>query len=439
MPLGSPVGNKLGRTKVVLVTISIWSAMFLGNVVNASAEISKSPDNYQFQDGDKPYGFHTVFATSAIKLYQILISPSRGTNCPMTPHCSKFGMMAFSRYNPLKAWTVTADRLHRCGHELQYYPLAAVDGQLRFVDSSIMVSTKVLTPDVDDAVYFADAPDGLSTDSNTEVDDGVTSRGMAVENEDLLWEFANNLMIERDYNRAITEFRRLLYYYPTTRHDITANVSLFRCYYRIGEFLDAIHLGEDLIVGKNGVFYEKEIGFLIGASYFNLNNYSRTVLFLSELDSHNDREVQDKSDLLVGLAYASKHDWGNAERQFLKIDQESQYYPNAQGCVEMCQQGLNLKFKSPTKAGLLAIVPGMGYLYAGYKQTAFSALIVNGLFMWGTYEAYDRGNTGTGVMLSLLSFGWYSGNIFGSVASAKRRNIYVEESLVPQFNIGVYF
>ena len=105
----------------------------------------------------------------------------------------------------------------------------------------------------------------------------------------------------------------------------------------------------------------------------------------------------------------------------------------------MSREGEKLGLRNHTTAGILAIVPGLGYSYDGYKQTALSSFIVNGLFIWATVEAFRRDNQSIGTMLGILSFGWYTGNIYGSVVSAERRNIKLKEDLLLKFDIGFQF
>jgi len=92
--------------------------------------------------------------------------------------------------------------------------------------------------------------------------------------------------------------------------------------------------------------------------------------------------------------------------------------------------------KNPAVAGVLAVVPGLGYLYDGYKQSAIASFIVNGLFIWGTVEAFRQDNKGLGVVLGLFSFGFYSGNIYGSITSAQRKNTKEKDDLISQFKLG---
>ncbi len=82
----------------------------------------------------KPYPFHHFVTLGAIRAYQILISPSKGDICHMHPHCSLYGYQAFKQYNSFRAFLMTADRLYRCGHDLDNYETIDVDGSVRFFD-----------------------------------------------------------------------------------------------------------------------------------------------------------------------------------------------------------------------------------------------------------------------------------------------------------------
>ena len=68
-----------------------------------------------------PYPLHKVMTLGAIRMYQLLIAPSKGTKCSMYPHCSLYGQIAFSEYNPIQAFAMTADRLFRCGRDISEY------------------------------------------------------------------------------------------------------------------------------------------------------------------------------------------------------------------------------------------------------------------------------------------------------------------------------
>ena len=67
-------------------------------------------------------------------------------------------------------------------------------------------------------------------------------------------------------------------------------------------------------------------------------------------------------------------------------------------------------------------MPGAGQLYAGRTKDAVIALVVNGLFIAGAWESYQRENYVASAVLVLFEMGWYSGNIYSAVNSAHRFN-----------------
>jgi len=54
--------------------------------------------------------------------------------CPMHPTCSNFGIEAVRKYGFLLGSAKALDRLHRCGHDLRYYPTTDDDGRIAYED-----------------------------------------------------------------------------------------------------------------------------------------------------------------------------------------------------------------------------------------------------------------------------------------------------------------
>lgn len=67
-------------------------------------------------------------------MYQGGASLSKGQSCPMSPSCSEYGRLAVRHRGLLIGVLLTADRLHRCGHDLQWYPPAWNSAGLRAAD-----------------------------------------------------------------------------------------------------------------------------------------------------------------------------------------------------------------------------------------------------------------------------------------------------------------
>ncbi len=80
-----------------------------------------------------------------------------------------------------------------------------------------------------------------------------------------------------------------------------------------------------------------------------------------------------------------------------------------------------------TAQTLNALLPGAGYLYIGQKTSAFTALLLNGLFLFAASEFFIHGHNAAGIITTLFESGWYFGGIYGAGEEAKYYNERVYE------------
>ncbi|MCB1110551.1 MAG: tetratricopeptide repeat protein [Chlamydiia bacterium] len=114
--------------------------------------------------------------------------------------------------------------------------------------------------------------------------------------------------------------------------------------------------------------------------------------------------------------------------------------PSKQYIAELLQT-YDSKKKSVKKAQTLnALLPGAGYLYVGQKQSALTAFLLNGLFIWASVHFYSKGNYAAGAIFTSFEAGWYFGGIYGAGESAKLYNerLYEQEAY-PILNRQGYF
>ncbi len=129
------------------------------------------------------------------------------------------------------------------------------------------------------------------------------------------------------------------------------------------------------------------------------------------------------------MAFANVGDWERARDGFLEIGSSSSYSAVAAQHAGIAEAAMNENWKSPTTATLLGIVPGAGYWYAGHKQSGVAALIVNGVFVFATIEAFKHDQNVLGGFLSLFSASWYASSIYGSFRAAHRYNDRLQAEL----------
>jgi tetratricopeptide (TPR) repeat protein len=94
--------------------------------------------------------------------------------------------------------------------------------------------------------------------------------------------------------------------------------------------------------------------------------------------------------------------------------------PSYLGCFLDCY---NNNKKSVGGAQLLnALIPGAGYLYIGQRKSAFTAFLLNGLFIAAAYEFFHHGHVAGGIITTCFEAGWYFGGIYGAGEEAKYYN-----------------
>ena len=80
------------------------------------------------------YRFIGSPAIQALDIYQRYISPAKGASCPMDPSDSAYARQAIGRRGLFMGVLMTADRLHRCGHDVGHYPLVRTSRGLKYSD-----------------------------------------------------------------------------------------------------------------------------------------------------------------------------------------------------------------------------------------------------------------------------------------------------------------
>lgn len=78
--------------------------------------------------------------------------------------------------------------------------------------------------------------------------------------------------------------------------------------------------------------------------------------------------------------------------------------------------------RNPRLGGLLGMIPGMGYAYAGEYANAFRSLILNSLFIYGMVDTARNNHWGGFAVITFFEITWYSGSIYGGIDASHRYN-----------------
>lgn len=342
-----------------------------------------------------------------IDQYQHYLSEIKNSKCPMYPSCSNYGLTVFKNYPFWKAMLLTADRMIRCSHDHKYYPATFEYNKLSWID---LPANLTLTPNL-----IAGYSSRVYTDA-FKLREGADSTLLFI-----------NLLINKGlYENALTEIYR--------KHFQEQNVSPIYyekellCYDGLDKELEGINHYYSF---PASIQRQPKISFRIAKIYYNCLNFKEAAKKLKEVISNTEDSILlHKSHTLQSLILFREDRTELAKKELIKAKK----YTNSTIEINKSQAILNdyshLKKKSPTKAALLSIIPGLGYLYSGHKGSAITSFVINSLLGYATYTSLKSNNYGTAILTGFLSLTFYIGNLKGAAKSAQRYNQYQKRRIV---------
>jgi len=244
---------------------------------------------------------------------------------------------------------------------------------------------------------------------------------------------AEAFLAEGEFYRAITEYKRYLYFFPDSERTAYVHLQIGMAYYRGEEFAAAIEA-----FSKARQYYPDE-HFATAAFY---EGVCRSRLHQPEQAQNDfnrvlavDPDGPLAPSALAGLSLTALElqDLAGSRQALGRL--ASDYPHTAQG--EAARDALPLVVdtetrprKSPVAAGVFsALVPGSGQLYAGRPRDGLMAFLVNGLFIAGTAVAIDHDNGPAAVLLGAAGLPFYLGNIYGAANAAHQWNLSLARDL----------
>ena len=86
--------------------------------------------------------------------------------------------------------------------------------------------------------------------------------------------------------------------------------------------------------------------------------------------------------------------------------------------------------KNPRLGGLLGMIPGMGYAYAGEYGNAIRSIILNSIFIYGMVDTANKDQWGAFAVITFFELTWYSGSIYGGIDASHRYNQHRRDQLL---------
>jgi tetratricopeptide (TPR) repeat protein len=256
---------------------------------------------------------------------------------------------------------------------------------------------------------------------------------------DQLLIFAEQLMREGEYFRAITEYRRFLFYYPDDPRRAMVHFSIGLAFYRGESYVEALQTFQEVTQHYPNTAYGKQAWLWQGESLIRQGQYTSAEQIykaITEQFPYDRLGQQARYQRAWALLY--QRQWRNAATQFQQVAPDSDLYQSAQLLAQEALVGERLPTKSPVLAGIFSgLLPGSGQLYNGRLGDALLAFFLNSLFIVGAIEAIHSDAPAIACVLSFFEAGWYAGNIYGAINGSHKYNRHTTEAFLG--NLGNRF
>lgn len=245
---------------------------------------------------------------------------------------------------------------------------------------------------------------------------------------DRQFDFAEHLLAKEAYDRAITEYERFIFLFPEDNRVADAFYQIGMAHFNSRRYPDAAEAFFQVIDRAGGrPFSDSDIAarayFRVSDCYVKMGATGQAINNLNNLATLADSpQLQDETRYRMGWILLEEGLWKNSTLAFNQIRPEKKDHYRLPELFKAVEGYRDIPRKSPAAAGTLAVVPGMGYVYCERYRDALVSFILNGGMMFAAYKAFDGDNPALGGLLTLVELGFYSGNIYGSIASAHKYN-----------------
>ncbi|MFO7535380.1 MAG: tetratricopeptide repeat protein [Kiritimatiellia bacterium] len=252
-----------------------------------------------------------------------------------------------------------------------------------------------------------------------------------------LLSFANSLFAEKDYYRAITEYKRHLHLYPDSPMASETRLAVGLAYFR-GEKWEAARAAfQETRDSASTPESARQAQLLMGESAYRGSDYP------SALDCFDAFTRQHPSDpgsvdarMRVSQCLLQLDKNLPAKSQATSLIASRPSDERAADFAREMQSVDALPRKSPLLAGSLsAILPGAGQLYTGRPRDAGISFLLNGSLIALAAIAFNNDEPVAGGILTVLELSWYSGNIYGAVNGAHKYNRFQRQRFVNSLDI----
>jgi len=250
-------------------------------------------------------------------------------------------------------------------------------------------------------------------------------------------------MAERDYYRAITEYKKLVFLFPDSARLPEAFYQIGMAYYQ-GEDYESAVTNFAKVRETYAPGYFSRAAFYEGLSYEKLGRHEGAALAYERARLF-DAQHEDAANAHVGLILnaAERGDTGKARSElsaYRSVYQDDERTSDIEPAFHLLEAYERQPRKDPALAGTLsALLPGSGQVYAEHYRDGLMAFVVNGLFIAGTVAAIDDENYALAGIIGGAGLPFYVGNIYGAARAARTWNLSLTRRLRSDLSVTLDF
>lgn len=249
------------------------------------------------------------------------------------------------------------------------------------------------------------------------------------------FDLAFDYYLKNDNYRAITEFKRYIFFGRDKFKIDKARLMMGLSYFKGGNYEKAFYILENISEDDKNYFQEES--FIKLGDILLENEFKKVVIYkhyefdypkfsdkyyLSYISKYKEgkyfKEAYFKFLLVQLLNFDTKRFYNFLNREEAKIFSDEELFDLKRKGREIS----NLKKKSKFLAGFLSIIPGMGQIYAGEVKEGLIAFLVNISVGFLGYYSYVNYSKLIGVILFYYEFSYYIGNFSNAINAVEKFN-----------------
>ena len=243
---------------------------------------------------------------------------------------------------------------------------------------------------------------------------------------DLALDFGNHLFAMENYDAAITEYKRFLFFHPDHPQVVEVQFKIGLAYRAQKWWTEAIEMMTAAVQLTTETELQAERRVELAVTLIAGGAYDLALVELIKVDMQSQSaRLHQRARFLRGVAYLYQFKWEQARSVFQTYFDEIPSASRAAAEIDaLFLTALSESQKSERTARLLStFLPGLGQTYAGDWKNGLNALLLNGVLGYITVDAaIERDYDDALLSFLFLFYRYYAGNRYRAAEAAQAFN-----------------